>query len=659
MTKFHRICVFLLSSVAFSCSNNNLHTVLKLSGSNRDELEKVLEHYPRGSQKRQAAEFLVENMLYQGHFAGRALDNYRALMAKKELKLDPNYPEVLDTLWSSVNTTEETPSIERDMLNIRADYLIADIESAFNAWESAPWKDSITFEIFLNYILPYKVQQEPLYPFRKYLREKYLPLVEGVSSPRKAYEIIHQNLTRAFSVARTTIKYNYYDPIIMSKTMSGTCNERTVYIVNVMRSLGIPVAFDFTPRFANYSSNAAHSWAAYISKENESYGMADGDSVSHRNPLPLTTKWKYRYRLDENQTLFKIDSMKKVFKVWRNTFKIHPLKDIDYDDNLMSGLVQPNVSDVSELYDITGDIEVKASKRKKENVYICTFETGKGWLPFDVVAQKGRKVRFENVNVGICYLMAYKNGDDFIPVANPVTIHQEGVQHILNPGAGTETVLLRRKYILVCSFLQEWAYGLGSTFEASNNLKFIGADTLFKQTTVPIGPQNYRMQPNKPYRYVRFNAKHRRVRVAELAFYGTTPDGKEVELTGTMISDSIDQENALKAFDKDYATDTQKDRLHINPAPFWIGLDLGADNHTQISRIHFSTYSDANFVEPHHEYELFYYDMGWHSLGKKEAEREYLIYDNVPKNALLWLRDLTKGTEERIFTYEHDKQVWW
>lgn len=33
--------------------------------------------------------------------------------------------------------------------------------------------------------------------------------------------------------------------------------------------------------------------------------------------------------------------------------------------------------------------------------------------------------------------------------------------------------------------------------------------------------------------------------------------------------------------------------------------------------------------------------------------------DNVPTNALLLLRNHTKGKEERIFTYENGEQVWW
>jgi len=47
-------------------------------------------------------------------------------------------------------------------------------------------------------------------------------------------------------------------------------------------------------------------------------------------------------------------------------------------------------------------------------------------------------------------------------------------------------------------------------------------------------------------------------------------------------------------------------------------------------------------------------------LGRKTGDHHfYLQYDNVPENSLLLLRNHTKGREERIFTYENGKQVWW
>jgi hypothetical protein len=36
-----------------------------------------------------------------------------------------------------------------------------------------------------------------------------------------------------------------------------------------------------------------------------------------------------------------------------------------------------------------------------------------------------------------------------------------------------------------------------------------------------------------------------------------------------------------------------------------------------------------------------------------------LYYDDAPTNALFRLRNHSKGKEERIFTYEDGKQVWW
>jgi len=48
------------------------------------------------------------------------------------------------------------------------------------------------------------------------------------------------------------------------------------------------------------------------------------------------------------------------------------------------------------------------------------------------------------------------------------------------------------------------------------------------------------------------------------------------------------------------------------------------------------------------------------SRGGRVGDRTHVLhYDNVPGNALLLLRNHTKGKEERIFTYENDEQIWW
>lgn len=64
-------------------------------------------------------------------------------------------------------------------------------------------------------------------------------------------------------------------------------------------------------------------------------------------------------------------------------------------------------------------------------------------------------------------------------------------------------------------------------------------------------------------------------------------------------------------------------------------------------------------IEKEKEYELFYWDKAWVSLGKKKALTDSLICDNVPANSLFWVHSAEKATRERIFTYKNNNQVWW
>ena len=68
---------------------------------------------------------------------------------------------------------------------------------------------------------------------------------------------------------------------------------------------------------------------------------------------------------------------------------------------------------------------------------------------------------------------------------------------------------------------------------------------------------------------------------------------------------------------------------------------------------------ESNLIVSGLKYELFYWDGRWKSLGRKVAQDDFIEYDKVPKNALLWLRNLDGGVQERIFVYQEDKQVWY
>ena len=116
--------------------------VLKLAGKNRHELERVINHYktaPEDSLKLKAAEFLILNM------PGKYTESY-----------DAPWEDVatVNLRWSSSSDKSkviETYNIgemirEDDIHHITADYLISNIELAFQVWRDKPWGKHISFE---------------------------------------------------------------------------------------------------------------------------------------------------------------------------------------------------------------------------------------------------------------------------------------------------------------------------------------------------------------------------------------------------------------------------------------------------------------------------------------------------------------------------------
>ena len=140
--------------------------------------------------------------------------------------------------------------------------------------------------------------------------------------------------------------------------------------------------------------------------------------------------------------------------------------------------------------------------------------------------------------------------------------------------------------------------------------------------------------------------------INELEFYDS--NGKKIEgkIIGTegegwALKENVFDGNILTGFGG------------LSPDGNWVGLQL--DKPTQVSRIKYIGRNDGNCVEIGDEYELYYWspDGDWQLLGGQKARNNSLLFTNIPSGGLYILKDITKGVEERIFTYENDKQVWW
>lgn len=197
----------------------------------------------------------------------------------------------------------------------------------------------------------------------------------------------------------------------------------------------------------------------------------------------------------------------------------------------------------------------------------------------------------------------------------------------------------------------------GGRFELADNAGFKNAKVMELPDSVGYNFQTLEVGGGR-YRYVRYVPKPGTTGdISEIEVYGSDEPCSKLE--GKTIGNyrcADTQHPMSNAADGDaltYATcmKTQTDA--------WTGVDLGKP--VAIDKVCFLPRSDDNFIRGGEEYELCYWDGRWVSLGRQTGDRwsQELIFENVPDNALLLLHDLTRGKEERIFTYEGGRQIWW
>ena len=84
-------------------------------------------------------------------------------------------------------------------------------------------------------------------------------------------------------------------------------------------------------------------------------------------------------------------------------------------------------------------------------------------------------------------------------------------------------------------------------------------------------------------------------------------------------------------------------------------FDLGKE--IEIAEVKYIPHNDENFVIPDDLYELYFQNgnKGWESLGMQSPDKGTLYY-RVPKGALFWLKNKSKGKEEQDFFFKQKKQ---
>ena len=122
--------------------------------------------------------------------------------------------------------------------------------------DSTPWGPSIPDSVFLRYVLPARVSQEPLVRWRPRFREAVLPVVRHADDLEEAVLLVSAWADSIIDYRPT--QFRDQSPLVTWSSGIGRCEEMTVFFMDALRSVGIPCRQAYTPWWTTVNGN--HAW---------------------------------------------------------------------------------------------------------------------------------------------------------------------------------------------------------------------------------------------------------------------------------------------------------------------------------------------------------------------------------------------------------------
>ena len=598
----------------FSCTHNvGLERTFQRAGANRAELEKVLRHYEDDGRKYRAALFLLERMADCYSYRDPRIDSMKQLKYLSSLPGWEAWTDSVKKVWEHIPTSKGTKVYDAQV--ITADYLINHIDHAFQVWDSRPWSRHYSFEEFCHYVLPYRLADEPLEAWRENYYWKYAARVDSLYSGcdiirkiQAVETIFHEDGTR-WSELFPTLPHLGANFLLAHPV--GVCRDLCDFSVYLLRSLGIPAVTDQYKVSPHTSGD--HSW----------------------NAVRDTTGRMVSFWLPESKVGRSEDDGRPKGKVFRREYG-------------------GEVCDVTAEYFGANEAKVKIpSVAQCMDLYLCVFTCGR-LVPVDKGVMQSGWATFRNLEPGIRFFPMYRDEAGRLEFAgHPFCIDSLGRTVSNVPDTTTRhRAVLRRKYAYHHHLKERAVRMAGNRVEGSVYKDFRTSMPLFTfPRTLKTNLHVMQVETDVPVRYVRWHAEPAKfhVSVAEVAFYekGT---GRELSYHVLDLPEALYGNAVEKMTDGDVLTTYQAKEEGNQVLTFDLGGCL------RLGSMLYVPHNDGNYIEQGDEYELFYHNgtSGWQSLGRRIATADSLVYDRVPGNAVLWLRDLTKGKEEQQFILDEN-----
>lgn len=169
----------------------------------------------------------------------------------------------LFTIFNTKLTSYEQEALEflyaymplADIADYPGEFHLMNVRAAEQAAEEMPWGKVIPEEIFRHFVLPVRVNNEPLDSARVVFYKELKDRVKTLSLYDAILEVnhwCHEKAVYTPSDARTS------SPLATVRTAYGRCGEESTLLVAALRSVGIPARQVYTPRWAHTDDN--HAW---------------------------------------------------------------------------------------------------------------------------------------------------------------------------------------------------------------------------------------------------------------------------------------------------------------------------------------------------------------------------------------------------------------
>ena len=387
------ICIlfFLRTSLIFS-QGTNKSTVLTSKIEKR--LDSVLYHYQNTGEKEKykAAQFLIENISHHKSIDIQWIDENKNEVPFSEFEFsDFNAAFAhIKKLKDSIKL-RPTKHIIFDKEVISSELLIENIDLAFLEWKNNEWSKDYSFEVFCDYILPYRNLVEPLEKWRRKCKKlgsdlKYKP--EDITDPVEVCTSVVSSLDDFTFINKRPDPIPILSPSQMLFRRQGSCPDLANFAVLVCRSMGIATTFDFTPHYA--ASSNRHFWNTVIDTKGNHIPFNSNAVNNSDESLP------YVYNANKKR-------LGKVFRVKYSINKESLAAIIPKEDIPESFLEMNNIIDVTAEYVAVSDLQIDKGVFQDSIAYLNVFNLGR-WKVIDWGKTKSNKISFENLGRDLVYL---------------------------------------------------------------------------------------------------------------------------------------------------------------------------------------------------------------------------------------------------------------